>query len=79
MSLESPAIVSRSEQEEETRFSRSEALAGENPIMEQIRAYTRHVQDIVEKTGKSAEQIVAEESKEVSRIGVKEFLNKLIN
>lgn len=78
MPFESLAMEPKAEgEEQETRFSRSEALAQGNQVIDQIRAYTRHVQEMVEKTGKTTEQIVAEEQAEVGKLGITEFLQNL--
>ena len=79
MSFESPVMEPEAEsgEKQEARFSRSKALAQTNQVVDQIRAYTKHVQEMVEKTGKTSEQIVAQEQAEVSKVGITEFLQNL--
>jgi hypothetical protein len=77
MSYESPSIIDEPEQEEEkTPFSRSKELARGNSVVNQSRAYIKHVKEMAEKTGKSIHEIVAEESEELKRLGVNGFLEK---
>ena len=79
MPFESPVMESEAEsgEEKETRFSRSEALAVKNSVVEQIRAYSEHVRNLGAKTGTALEQIVAEEKAAVSKAGITEFLRNL--
>ncbi len=62
--------------DEKTRFSMSRFSSVENRVRNQIKAYTEHVKEIMQKTGKTSEQVVAEEAEEVKRLGVAGFLEK---